>query len=249
MIYKTIPLTAGPHFCRTAIALAALFLSAPAEARAEDPTMEAVRKSAGKMRRIVEAIHKYREAHGNKLPGPAILDAEGKSVLSWRVDLLPYLGEDALYKQFRRNEPWDSPHNKALLAKMPNVYAAVEGVKVEPGHTFYQAFVGKGTSFEPGETLDIPDFTDGTVNTIAFVEATKTVPWTKPTDLTYSKERPLPRLGGQFDDDITVAFVSGDVRFLDKKEVDEATLRALISRDGGEPVSTQKVTREIPPLR
>src|SRR4051812_31051114 len=44
--------------------------------------------------------------------------------LSWRVHLLPYLGkeEEALYKQFKPDEAWDSPANKKLLDKMPKVF-------------------------------------------------------------------------------------------------------------------------------
>jgi hypothetical protein len=38
--------------------------------------------------------------------------------LSWRVKLLPYLEQDHLYRQFKLNEPWDSPHNQALLKEM-----------------------------------------------------------------------------------------------------------------------------------
>jgi hypothetical protein len=43
-------------------------------------------------------------------------------LLSWRVAILPDLGFDALYRRFRLNEPWDSPHNKALLGEMPGIY-------------------------------------------------------------------------------------------------------------------------------
>ena len=35
--------------------------------------------------------------------------------LSWRVKLLPYLGETKLYQEFHRDEPWDSRHNQTLL--------------------------------------------------------------------------------------------------------------------------------------
>ena len=74
----------------------------------------------------------------------------GTPLLSWRVAILPYLGESekALYGQFKLSEPWDSPHNKALLAKMPKVYApavAKDGEK-DKNVTHYLGFVGGGAS-------------------------------------------------------------------------------------------------------
>src|SRR5262249_29159759 len=48
-------------------------------------------------------------------------------LLSWRVAILPYIGQRALYQRFRLNEPWDSKHNKKLLAQMPKVFAPVCG--------------------------------------------------------------------------------------------------------------------------
>src|SRR5438046_1419781 len=48
----------------------------------------------------------------HQFPARAIFNAKGESLLSWRVQLLPYLGEGELYKQFHLDEPWDSDHNK-----------------------------------------------------------------------------------------------------------------------------------------
>ncbi len=48
--------------------------------------------------------------------------ATGKPKLSWRVALLPYLEEMDLYRKFHQDEPWDSPHNKALIPRMPAVF-------------------------------------------------------------------------------------------------------------------------------
>ena len=56
--------------------------------------------------------------------------------------ILPYLGEEDLYKQFKLNEPWDSVHNKKLIPKMPRIYAPIR-VKAKEGETFYQVFTGE----------------------------------------------------------------------------------------------------------
>jgi hypothetical protein len=42
--------------------------------------------------------------------------------LSWRVFLLPWLGEQTLFSKFRLDESWDSPHNLSLVAEMPDIY-------------------------------------------------------------------------------------------------------------------------------
>ena len=58
-----------------------------------------------------------------EFPARAIFDKQGKPLLSWRVQILPFVEEGELFKQFHLDEPWDSEHNKPLIAKMPAVYA------------------------------------------------------------------------------------------------------------------------------
>ncbi len=70
--------------------------------------------------RTIGQAHMEHGAAFGQLPEPAITDKEGKPLLSWRVSLLPFLDQEALYKQFKLDEPWDSPNNKKLIAKMPS---------------------------------------------------------------------------------------------------------------------------------
>jgi hypothetical protein len=159
--------------------------------------------------------------------------AGGPALLSWRVALLPYLGENELYRQFHLNEPWDSPHNKQLLKRMPHVYAP-PGVRTqEPYATYYQVFVGPHAAFEKHQALPISSFTDGTSNTILIVEAAHAVPWTKPEDLHYAADEPLPELGGLFPGIFNAASADGAVHAV-PKATDPRVLRALITRDMGE---------------
>jgi hypothetical protein len=58
-----------------------------------------------------------------RFPAVGSFDASGQPLLSWRVHVLPYLDEAELYKQFRLDEPWDSPHNSQLISKMPEAFA------------------------------------------------------------------------------------------------------------------------------
>src|SRR5207248_7805224 len=121
----------------------------------------------------------------------------------WRVLLLPYVEEQDLYKQFKLDEPWDSPHNLKLLEKMPSSYAPPPRKRgmMPPYHTVVHVFVGKGAAFEGGQGLRLKeDFPDGLANTLLVVEAGKPVPWTKPENLTYDPDGPLPDLRGIFPD-------------------------------------------------
>ncbi len=36
--------------------------------------------------------------------------------------MLPYIEEGNLYNEFRKDEPWDSEHNKKLIERMPETY-------------------------------------------------------------------------------------------------------------------------------
>jgi RNA polymerase sigma factor (sigma-70 family) len=97
------------------------------------------------LKEIAQAMLNYHDTHG-AFPTSAIYSKDGKPLLSWRVALLPFLGEDNLYKQFHLDEPWDSEHNKKLLENNVKVYHI-------PGYddwtrTFYQVFVGEDTIFE-----------------------------------------------------------------------------------------------------
>jgi hypothetical protein len=177
-------------------------------------------------------MHNYSSEQGS-LPPAALHGKDGRPLLSWRVLVLPYIEQDGLYRQFRLDEPWDSPHNIQLLPKMPKVYSPFDGRPTsEPYTTYYQVFVGKGAAFEGARGLRADgDFPDGTSNTILIVEAGSAVPWTKPEDLAYEAGKPLPRLGGLFKGTFRAALADSSVRSV-SKEVSEDTLRAAVTRDG-----------------
>jgi hypothetical protein len=194
-------------------------------------------KSANNLKQLGLAMHNYHDTLGT-FPASAVYDADGKALLSWRVLLLPYIEGGDLYKEFRLDEAWDSKHNKKLLKKMPRVYADPLG-KAKPGHTFYQAFVGKGTVFEGKRGIMITDILDGTSNTFMFAEGAKAVPWTKPEDLPYDAKKPVPKLGGVFAEGFWAGMCDGSVRFF-PRTIKEKTLRAYITRDGGEVIPAEE---------
>ncbi len=148
------------------------------------------------------ALHNYHDTMG-ALPGTAYYSAQGKPLLSWRVAILPYIEQQDLYRQFKLDEPWDSPHNIKLLEKMPKIFAAPAGVQVKPGYTFVQGFSGPGTIFDPTQDRKQPGVSmgcrisavsDGLSNTAMVGESGTAVPWTKPEDIPCDV-RGVPPLG------------------------------------------------------
>jgi hypothetical protein len=188
------------------------------------------------MRQLVLAMHNHQDQFGH-LPDPYPDAKRGpvRSQLSWRVQLLPFLEQDQLYRQFHHNEPWDSPHNKSLLTRMPLVFAHPKHPEATAqGLTYYRVFTGPQTPFPPGRQSRFPvDFPDGSSNTILVIEAGDPVPWTKPDELTYDPNKPLPKLGGHFRSG-TIAGMADTMPRVIGPGVSQGTLRAAITASGGE---------------
>jgi prepilin-type processing-associated H-X9-DG protein len=207
------------------------------------PAVQKVREAAARtqsqnnLKQMGLAFHSHHDKY-NRFPADAIRGKDGRPLLSWRVAILPGIGENALYKQFRLDEPWDSPHNSRLVSQMPRTYLLPNLRDTRPGYTPYRAFVGPRAVFDPsaGGGVRMTDITDGSSNTILVVEAAEAVPWTKPDELPFDAGRPLPRLGGHFSGGFNVLFADGTVRLI-PGDTPEATLKALITRNGGEMVT------------
>ncbi|WP_158633624.1 sigma-70 family RNA polymerase sigma factor [Tautonia sociabilis] len=209
---------------------------ASAAAKMTDEHRVAQATSMNNLQRIALAMHIYAQEHGGRLP-PAAIHKDGTPLLSWRVALLPFIGEERLFEQFNLDEPWDSPSNLALASQMPEVYAPVAGQGETRASTYVQVLVGPGTLFEGEAGRKLDDIPDGPALTLLVVEAAEPVLWTKPEDILYDPDRPREGLGGQFEGGTNVAFADGAVRFL-SNEVRPEVLRALSSRDGGEIVGS-----------
>jgi hypothetical protein len=197
-------------------------------------------RSAVSLRAIAGALRAYHEANG-RLPPAAVTGEGGRPLYSWRVLLLPYLEQEDLYRRFRLDEPWDGPNNRALLDRTPRYYEPALGGFDPPGMTRYQVFVGPGTAFErDGLTWD--DFPAGPGGTILAAEGGEPVPWSKPAELAYDPDGPLPKLGGAYtrpayflcyevqrESGFTCCFGDGTARFIPSTG-SERNVRRLITR-------------------
>jgi serine/threonine-protein kinase len=192
---------------------------------------------ANNLRLIALAMQNYHNTYGH-LPPAVVVGRDGQPLLSWRVELLPFLEQNNFYREFHLDEPWDGPHNAPLLDRMPRLYSSPKkSADRSPHDTYYQVFTGEPAEapFGGGRVPKFRDFTDGPANTFLVVEGGTAVPWTKPADLVYSAKGPLPKLGGTLEGGFNAAFGDGHVFFV-KRSRPEAELRALITPAGGEQV-------------
>jgi hypothetical protein len=191
-------------------------------------------QSTNNLKQMALAMHNYLDVN-KTFPAHASHDKQGRPLLSWRVHILPYVEQGALYKEFHLDEPWDSPHNKKLIARMPTIYHSPLS-RAGAGKTTYLVPAGKDTMFPPGpKGLRIQDITDGTSNTIMMVEVDDehAVPWTKPDDLRFDPRQPLKGLGSPRQGWFIAAFADGSVRVI-SRTINPQDLRGLMTPQGGE---------------
>jgi hypothetical protein len=198
---------------------------------------QAARISASKsgLRQIGLALHTYAGDHRDLFPGDVMSDS-GKSLLSWRVAILPYIEQTELYEAFKLDEPWDSPHNKRLLAEMPAIYASpLSQVDLASDHkTVYLRPTGSGLAMDSHKSVGL-EMPDGTSNTVIAVEANDShaVPWTKPDDLPYDPKTPLAGLVGQLGDGFLALFADVSVLKMSTGIAPKAW-HAMLTRSGRE---------------
>jgi Protein of unknown function (DUF1559)/Domain of unknown function (DUF4190) len=210
------------------------------------PAVQAAREAARRaqcvnnIKQIGLAMHNYVSAY-DCFPPAAIYDEDGKPLLSWRVLVLPYLGQGPLYSKFHLDEPWDSPNNKPLGDVMLSVFKCPSDP--EPGVlTKYQVFVDPRSMFTGKPSgVSIREVTDGTSNTLLVVEAAHAVPWSKPEDLTVAAMTdPALGTGSKHPGGFDASMADGSVRFIKSSPtnpVNPQMLRAWVTRDNGEVVN------------
>ncbi|MEN6451811.1 MAG: DUF1559 domain-containing protein [Thermoguttaceae bacterium] len=201
---------------------------------------EAARRmqSTNNMKQIALAIHNYAQAN-RKLPPAYAVDKNGKPLLSWRVLILPYIEGDTLSREFHMDEPWDSPHNKKLIARIPAVYRDPNSAVAASGKTNYLAVRSNRSVISNETPVSFGQIRDGLSNTIMTVEVSdaRAVPWTKPDDFEYDEKDPIKGLVGLRSNGFIAGFADGAVQII-QRSIDPKALRAMFTRDGGEAISS-----------
>ncbi len=196
----------------------------------------AKRQSINNLRQMALAMHNHHDAY-QSFPTPGL--ARGAKAPpgfypphSWRVQILPFIEQQALFNQIPMGGVGPLPD--ALPKTVVKVYENPRGAEgYELTDTPYRVFVGNGAAFEFGQRIKMTDFTDGTSNTILIVEAAEPVNWAGTDELNYDPNRPLPRLG-IFPGGFHAAMADGAVRWI-PATTDQKTIRLMITRNDGVP--------------
>ena len=191
------------------------------------------------MKQIGFAMQMYHTKFGH-YPPAFVADKDGKPMHSWRVLLLPYLGEQALYDQYNMNEPWNSPHNMALANRMPAVYRCPSGAKSATNITSYAMLVGPNAISTGPKGRSNTEITDGLANTIMVVETDgNNINWLSPSDLDVETkafdltENDGKEISSQHPSAANVLFADGSVRILTKGS-DPDNIKAMTTINGAE---------------
>lgn len=207
-------------------------LAAEAETKPKSPvkpqTVEDKTITKNSLRQIGLSSHNFVNQH--QLFPRNIEDEIGTPMLSWRVAILPYLGEKDLYEKFHLNEAWDSPHNKKLLSEMPSIY----GSNSADGKTNLLGIADTGGIFEPGVEVGFAQIIDGSSNTVLCVapqSADQNRFWTEPSDLTIDQFIDLASGGNM------IVGISDGAVFELNDAMSRADLRHLAIRNDGEVVT------------
>ncbi|NND97385.1 MAG: DUF1559 domain-containing protein [Pirellulaceae bacterium] len=204
------------------------------------PALQAAREAARRMnasnnlKQIGLAFHNHHSAF-RRLPS-TITDDDGKPLLSWRVAILPFIEQQALYEQFHLDEPWDSDHNIQFADAVISVFED-PSLPLPPGKTVFRALIGEHLGLKPEGQTSFRDITDGTSNTIAVVEAdaSEAVVWSKPDVMEINMDDPISQMGHIHAGGFHALFYDGSVRFI-THSIDVDLFKALLTRDGGERV-------------
>ncbi len=192
------------------------------------------------LRQFALACHNYESAHKH-FPTQASTDDNGQPLLSWRVQILPFINQNELWKEFHLDEPWDSEHNLKLVKKMPTIFKDAGPNAFQnnqDGKTIYLGAAGEGMMFNGATEITFGDMKDGSSNTIliAAVAAEHAVPWTKPVDWQVDLKNPTAQLIEGKRTHVRVAIGDGSVQAL-RLNMSVKNWVGLLTFDGGEIVT------------
>ena len=155
-----------------------------------DATLSAASYSTSEqaLRALSDATNGFISEHRAAPPRYSILTNK-QPAHSWRVHLLPFLGEQDLYSKIRLDEPWDSEHNRQFHALTPSVYRR-PGTELDPNATeacVYSCVADKNSALVPadsdfdqtGAVAALPS-QDGRPGAILYYERPDAVCWMDP---------------------------------------------------------------------
>jgi len=159
---------------------------------------------------------------------------DGHPLHSWRVLLLPYLGEEAkeLYEKIRLDEKWDSEHNRQFHETSLRVFQCPSAnlQKTVDGGTHYSVIVRND-----------PEFGLDKKNRLLIVERQEAICWMKPDEeiIQRAAEAGINKsptgLSSYHTGGINIATKAGGINFISQTIHDEELRELIVGTDGGMP--------------
>jgi hypothetical protein len=195
--------------------------------------------------RIWEALEAYQRAHGS-LPPPAVTDAQGRPVLSWRVLAAEerYQGQD-----FRTgldfSQRWDSPRNAQFLGALDADWLRCPAATTaRPGVTHYVAVVGPESLWTGTSPVPLPPAL--TPRLLVVEWPSSDIHWAEPRDLSVDEFlawfETQPHAGANHPRGLLYLDTTGRVGEL-PRNTDPQTARRLLTggrATGSDPSSSRK---------
>jgi Protein of unknown function (DUF1559) len=163
--------------------------------------------------KLANVLVKY-SAKNRQYPRSYSFNQSKIPTLSWRVEILPYLGYEDLYKKFDFSVPWNVEPNLSLLKYIPPEFVSPERFDTK---TNYLLPAHKSYMFGENRNPMLSTVEDGIENTIMLVEVNDSaaIEWTQPTDFVPVDRLHLSKeLGGLRGDGTFAAWANGWVTLL-----------------------------------
>jgi prepilin-type processing-associated H-X9-DG protein len=195
---------------------------------------------------IWTALRSYDDVYGS-LPRAYWVDSRGNRSHSWREELLMKSWPKAGGFHLVTATPNDDLRAKELQEESGFCFHSFDDRDSPRPNTSFMVITGPGTMFEEGRDLSLKDCADDPSTTILVVEVRNSgVLWSEPADIDIRdliwkiNASDNKGLGCARGDGAHVLFADGRVRFL-KNDTLESTLRAMVTRNGGEEVDLSEV--------
>jgi len=215
------------------------------------PMVPCAREAARRMqcsnnlKQIGLALHNYHDKYGC-FPPAFTVDENGQPLHSWRVLILPFIEQNALYEKIRLDEPWDSEYNQQFHGVKISTFQCPSNGLIGPiqrdrpnlttvGNCHYSIIIGPETPFPGAKALRLADIENGTSNTIFVVERLIPVCWMDPNNeisFTTASEginRKMEGIGSAHPNGSNAGFGDGSVQFI-SDSIDSETLRKMLRR-------------------
>ncbi|MEL6106909.1 MAG: DUF1559 domain-containing protein [Planctomycetota bacterium] len=179
------------------------------------------------LKQVLLAFHNHYSVHGEF---PKDISREGEALLSWRVKVLPFLDQSALYQTFDVTKSWDDTANQVPAKMVVPTYSKQEDAKTQ-----IRLPVCKGSIWDGDGKITFDKMIDGTSNTIAVIIAPQSAAtsWTQPG---YFRLNEQDLVGSVFGDQdrLIAGFADGSVQVFTRDEMSEERLRAMLTFAGRE---------------